>query len=190
VPFKVEGKFEGLEQLVSRLTGLKTAMKNKILRRATLKASRVVAKRAKALCPVRLTEKQQQRQIKSLKKKGIAAPTFSAAAAKNIEPAKVLKKSIIAKVKADKRGGGVIGLIGPKKGKIKIGQRIRKGKKSNVGDPIYEDASNIAHFVELGTKRSRARPFLRPALKESRSEIESIFAAEVRAGLEEAARGK
>lgn len=180
--FKVHCQIDGLKELIGRLTGLKMKMRNKILRTATTKAARLIAKKAKQKCPVRMTGGQVARQAKRLRKEGIAAPP-KIAAASNITPLKLLKKSIGQKVKTYK-SGVVVGIVGPRKGfRAEIGKRVRKGKKSNVGDPIYADPVNYAHLVELGTKHSKAQPFLRPALEESKDEIRAIFAEEIRAGL-------
>lgn len=93
---------------------------------------------------------------------------------------RVLKKSLGRKLKVY-RNGTVVGIIGPRTGrKVQVGT-VRTGP--NAGQPIYEDPSNIAHLVELGTHRSRAYPFMRPALEESRGEASSAVAEAVAAEL-------
>ena len=77
---------------------------------------------------------------------------------------KGLKKSIGKKVKA--YPGGVWGGVGPRTGAqfITIDAQGRK----NV-------PANYAHLVEFGTIRTRAQPFLRPALDKKRGQANQIL---------------
>lgn len=49
--FTIRGRIEGLEQTIQRLDGLKKSVRNRILKKATRQAARVVLKAAKAKCP-------------------------------------------------------------------------------------------------------------------------------------------
>lgn len=167
--FRAKAEVEGLRELVLALDHLKNAVRNRILRKAVGDGARIIAKAAKQKAPVR----------------------SKADAPSNITPLKLLKKSIGSKVKVYRNSGKVVGIVGPRTGfKTQIGSRVRKGKKSKPGDPIYENPTNVAHLLELGTKRSRARPFLRPALDQSKEQVKTAMAAAIKAGIEkEAVKG-
>lgn len=63
---------------------------------------------------------------------------------------------------------------------------ITKGKvvegKILVG-PSQLSPGYRAHFVEFGTSKMPARPFMRPAFEQEKSTIEKIMADEIRKGL-------
>lgn len=156
---------------MARLSGLKMGRRNAILRTAATKASRLVAKTAKAkLAGIR----------KAQKKQGMVRTGL-------------LQKSIGAKVKAFS-SGVVVGIVGPRKGfKQQVGVRTKGGTKSKKGDPVYHDPAHIAHLVELGHGGPRpapAYPFLRPAFEENRDRIKEIYIDEINAGMRKlAAKG-
>jgi len=166
MPFQVEAKMQGVDELIQRLEGLKQTTRGTILRSAVTKSSRVVLKRAKARAPRGLTG--------------------------------LLKRSLAFKVVTYK-SGVTVGIIGPDKGyrlkkspvagvkkKVKVLTKLGQKYKDLEQNPVY-----YAHLVELGTKRTTAKPFLRPALEESKAEIRAIFAEEIQKGLEKiAVRGK
>ncbi len=96
----------------------------------------------------------------------------------------LLRKSLGRKVKVYRNSGVVVGIIGPRTGfKIQVGVRIR-GK--NAGKPIYANPTQYAHLVELGTRRSAAKPFLKPAFEGSREKCLAEMAAAVNAAIEKA----
>lgn len=80
-----------------------------------------------------------------------------------------LKDSLIAKVSF-------------RKGMVKV-DIITKGAKDketlNQGDQFY------AAFVELGTSKQPPRPFLRPALKDSESQVKNLIIESLREGIAE-----
>jgi HK97 gp10 family phage protein len=64
---------------------------------------------------------------------------------------------------------------------------VRKGPRAEL-DVGPERGAWYAHFVELGTRRSRARPFLRPALRARKGDVLRRFGARLRQHLERMAR--
>jgi HK97 gp10 family phage protein len=80
-----------------------------------------------------------------------------------------LQKSIRIKVRNYKGKAVWVSVIGPKSDfKRNKGKRKRGEKK---GTPITHRPSNYARLVEKGTKRAKARPFLKPALQQTRSQF-------------------
>lgn len=57
-----------------------------------------------------------------------------------------------------------------------------KDNKIQVG-PSQQGPAFRAHFLEFGTSRMSAQPFMAPALESSKSKIEQIMAQEIRKGL-------
>jgi HK97 gp10 family phage protein len=69
---------------------------------------------------------------------------------------------------------------------VKLGEVTTRTAEAVVG-PTKK--AWYAHFVELGTSRMAAIPFLRPAYSAKRKEAQAIFAAEMRRRIEGVARG-
>lgn len=155
---KLNYKMEGLESVLRALRAAKKSIKH--LRRGMLKATRVIAKKAK----------------ENAKKLNTS---------KGHESHRLLWKSIGAKV--TNNGETVIGLVGPRYGFAKkVGVRKRGGKKSNVGDAIIEDPVRFAHAVEFGhggPHPAPAHPFMRPAYEQCKEEAQRIIANELAIGL-------
>lgn len=61
--------------------------------------------------------------------------------------------------------------------------RARIGLKYTKKGP--QDPGVYGLFVEFGTKKMPAKPYMRPAYDEARKEAESVFTAELRAGVPE-----
>lgn len=59
--------------------------------------------------------------------------------------------------------------------KKSIRYKVSKGKKMSVQVIAGSKAAYYARFVEFGTSKMLARPFLRPALESSKMEIEAAF---------------
>lgn len=121
-----------------------------------------------------------QRVRKKALRKGVSAATgviLRRAKDKVRVRSKTLKKSLGRKVKVF-RGGAVVGIVGPRTGfKTQVGV-VKSGPKA--GQPIYENPTQIAHLVEKGTHRSRAFPFMAPALEESKADAAAATADAVR----------
>lgn len=66
------------------------------------------------------------------------------------------------------------------RGRARIG--LKYGKKGSQDPGVY------GLFVEFGTKNMAAQPYMRPAYDEAKQEAESVFTAEIRAGVLELAK--
>lgn len=97
-----------------------------------------------------------------------AKPILAAARTKCPVDTGELKKSI--KIRAMKRRKNSFGVL--------IGTAL----KWFVGDAFY------GAFVEFGTSKMSARPFMRPAFDEKKGEAEQILVQEIREGLSEAVK--
>lgn len=63
-------------------------------------------------------------------------------------------------------------------GRSRVGLKYDKKAKKGTEDPgVY------GLFVEFGTKKMAAHPYMRPAYDEAKKEAESVFTAEIRAGV-------
>lgn len=108
-----------------------------------------------------------------------AKPVLTAAKsnAKSSEDSGLLIKSLGVNVRKGRSGatkGIYTARIGPRKGfRQVVGIRL-SGK--NAGKPIYKNPVKYAHLVELGTSHSAAKPFIRPAVESSKSEVLSEIA--------------
>ncbi len=67
---------------------------------------------------------------------------------------------------------------------VVVGLRIGKGRGAIDGDP----PSRRWHFVEFGTAKIAAHPFLRPALDRNATKVLQLLNAEVKAALDRAIR--
>lgn len=92
----------------------------------------------------------------------------------------LLKKSLGKKVKVYSSGVGVA-IIGPRAG---FRQQVirRKGKWAPAPPPPagYANPTKYTHLAELGTYRTRAMPFLRPAAQGKSGEAQAAMANAVR----------
>jgi len=70
-------------------------------------------------------------------------------------------------------------------GKLKSGiqQRVHVGAGSADALIGFDRKQFYGRFIELGTSKMSARPFLRPALDESQSKIEQAFIAAIERGI-------
>lgn len=68
----------------------------------------------------------------------------------------------------------------------KLKESIVRGDVEN-GSVLIGPAKNVvdwrAHFVEFGTSKARAKPFMGPAFQSSKAEIQRILANELRRGM-------
>lgn len=156
MPFKVTAKIENrsLLRTLRKLHHLVDEIRNKALRRGAKRGASIILAAAKSMAPVELG-------------------TDSLARAR----AGLLRRSLGTKIKVYP-SGRVVAIIGVRRGMKKaIGRRVR-GK--NKGAIVYYDPAKTAHLVELGTSRSRARPFLRPALDATRGGVVDGMIREIR----------
>jgi len=91
------------------------------------------------------------------------------------EQEKLLKKAVGKRTKNLGRGSAIFAVAG-----IKGGYMLRK-----LGLP-----SNSAHLVEFGTRRSSPQPFIRPAIKNLRSQSVQVYTKELSAWIIKNAKKK
>ena len=97
-----------------------------------------------------------------------------------------LKKSLGYRIKVYRDTGVVIGVVGPRRGyRISVGVRSRG---PNKGKPVFINPVNYAHLVELGTRRTAAQPFLRPAVQGGIQDLLSMLRFGIERAIEEVAR--
>lgn len=145
----------GAAPLLSKFTDLPEKLQKKYGRRGVAKAARVLVKAAKALAPVR---------------------------------SGLLKKSLGFRPRTYKHT--VLAVIGPRKEtKASAAKRIKAGKalryRGVVGGKIHIPAK-IAHLVEGGhggPHPAPPHPFVKPAMDANMAAMNTIIAAELRAGL-------
>jgi HK97 gp10 family phage protein len=109
-------------------------------------------------------------------------PILAAARAKVPVDTGNLKKSLGVSVHAN-RAGWISARVGPRKGfkgKSKTGrkrERAAKGKRGTFQENKLADAQEISWYVETGTPRSAARPFIRPAIDSAAGAVLEAMAA-------------
>lgn len=81
------------------------------------------------------------------------------------------------KVKTYRRSGTVWGAVG-----------TAKGFKRMLPDGTFQNPSNYDHLVELGTRRSAAKPYLYPALRHEKPKALAILGKKIHMGIEREAR--
>ncbi len=94
-----------------------------------------------------------------------------------------LKKSLNFVVRSYAQGGETkkaVGIVGPEKDfKVKIPDRVTGGPKRGKGrGKRAHIPQNYSHLVELGTRRSKAKPFLEPARLGNEKAVLTIFSQE------------
>jgi HK97 gp10 family phage protein len=158
-------RLEGLQEAFAALEGLKRGLRNRILRLALNEATAPMLKAAK------------DRAVKG---------KWSGSG--------LLKKSIGRRTKTYRRSGSVIVIIGPRvegfrkqhtykpehifrefggKGGVSRTRRIKKPRPDQLR--VMRNPVHYAHFVERGTYKRAAKPFLRPAFTATKSQAEAIF---------------
>lgn len=145
----------GLEQIQSKLTRVSDNVRKKYLRRALYAGAVVIRDEARREVPVRYG---------ALKKQIVAKSSAPDPRAKEVVASVGVARGkfrVSSKVVKKKLAGGLI----ESKTKYSL-KRIEKGKGDDVVSP-----RRYAHLVELGTKRTRAKPFLRPAAEGKKAEV-------------------
>ena len=113
-----------------------------------------------------------------------------------------LRKAAKPTLEQAKQNLQAIRVTGERTDRIRTGMKIRalKRKKGRLGvmvmTPTRQElgidetaASSIPAHIELGTRNSPARPFLRSALKATRQEVFAILRRDIQAGIERVSRG-
>lgn len=161
---KIAVKVEGQEAILKRLENVQSAVRNKLLRRAVNAATLAPYKAAKA-------------NAKTVSNQA-AANDLVAQANKSTG---TLAKSMGRKVKIYRQSGAAVGIVGPRKGFART-VRLKTGRE------VYMDPVKYAHLVEFGTRRSRAKPVMRPAWDSTKVESGQAMTAILKDGIEEAAK--
>jgi HK97 gp10 family phage protein len=92
-----------------------------------------------------------------------------------------LAKSIGIKVKV--YGDSAVAIVGPRsKWNKVVGVRTRGKHK---GEPINYRPSYTAHLVEKGTKRSKQKPFLKPAMSSTESRYMQMVSEAIAQGIQD-----
>lgn len=89
-----------------------------------------------------------------------------------------LKKSIRIKIRQYKASQVWASVVGPKSDFKKNKGKVKRGPKKGIA--IAHRPSNYARLVEQGTKRSKARPFLKPALDQTRNQFQQVLIASIK----------
>jgi len=128
------------------------------------------------------TPKLQKKGLTQALRKG-ARPVVKSARAKVPVDTGALKKAIIARTntKMGKRNGGAVVQIGIRGGAKEYVNDSRNRRMGRVGES-YEQGGNQFYFrfLEFGTSKMAARPFLTPALAENAQKTTDIVTAELR----------
>jgi len=145
------------------------------------------------------TPKLQRKGLTQALRKGMR-PVVRAARAKAPVDTGALKKAIVARVntKMGRRVGGAVVQVGIRGGAKEYvdssrnrARVIKRGKHKGIFVPgrvgeSYEQGGNQFYFrfLEFGTSKLPARPFLRPALAENAQKTTDIVTAELRKAIE------
>lgn len=120
------------------------------------------------------------------------------------DPTGTLKRSIGFRVVRNKKTGAFIGIVGPRRGVVGFARSTRfatkakrRPKPATAEDQLLRViegrrkkravkrvATRYAHLVEKGTRRSRAFPFLRPAIDKTKGAVTVIISSTLRSALE------
>jgi HK97 gp10 family phage protein len=158
---RVQIKTEGFKELVSSLRALEDELRTKILGTATLQAAKVVQEDAKRRAPV-LQKPDRRRRAGTLRD----AIKTGRMRDRNIDgaAARVYVRMLSGKKVSEFKG------------------RTGRSSTENPDDPFY------ARFVEYGTSKIRAKPFLRPAFESQRGAAIDKMRSSTKMGLQNAAR--
>lgn len=141
----ISAKLEGIDELKRALAGAAKSIRTKAVRSAMRKAGAVITKAARQAAPV------------------LSAPT------KNRKPGTVKKAIVTRNSKFARQAGdeGVFISVRPLRGaRQKV---LGKAGAKNPNDPYYW------RFLEFGTKKMAARPFLSPAADSKGNEAVQVF---------------
>lgn len=163
---KFDVQLNGLDGVLERLKTLTPKLQRRVLRSAA----------RKAMLPVRDDARERAMQLDD--------PQTAESIAKNI--------TIQVSTRRSRQVGGVVmrvGVLGGARQYANTRQNVRKrragktyrtlGSKTNPGGDTW-----YWRFIELGTSRQRAQPFLRPALETRAQQVTDILATEVSQGID------
>jgi len=158
-------------QVIQNLRRLESKIERKIVRKAI----------AKGLKPIVKLAKQNARE-----KTGLLRSAIKSKVTKMVS-GKVYVDPMVFAVKNSNTGGKFkeVKIRGPMRG-MKYRDLI-KGLEKHGGATEVIKPAKYAHLLEFGTKHARARPFMRPALQQSRASALSEIENEARKGIAEEA---
>jgi HK97 gp10 family phage protein len=146
----VRVRLEGVDQLRAALKDAAQTIRTRAVRGALRKAALVIRNAAKARAPVLQ----------------VATPRRKAGTVRNrisVRPSKFARQA---------GNEGVFVGVKPLRGKVDL-RRFGKAGANNPNDPFYW------RFLEFGTRKMRARPFLGPAASQRGGEAVQVFMREV-----------
>ncbi len=86
----------------------------------------------------------------------------------------LLKRNIVVKKFRDQGPGNVRYGIGLVSSKAVYSNNKTNRRKGRVGQSYYQDKAFYGHMVEFGTRKMKARPFLRPAFESQKEKAVDI----------------
>lgn len=174
-------KVEGLRELGERMRGLSEAVNKKIARAATAAAAGVIKKAAQQKVPVDT----------GTLKKGIVVKRIPPGESGRTSMHMVTVSTREMRKYAAKSRAAIVELQGPiaprmVNGKLVTARKLlgRKDSYESFGDLFY------AHFIEFGTVKMSARPFMRPAFDQNKERAVEVMKATLARGIERAAKAK
>jgi HK97 gp10 family phage protein len=155
VPDEIELKLEGVDELLAALRGMPQKLRNRAIRAALRKAARVISVDAKSRTPVMLAPVPFRR------------------------PGTVKRRISVRNSKFARQAGdeGVFVGVKPLRGRADT-RRYGKASSRNPNDPFYW------RFLEFGTRKMTARPFLGPAANAKGNEAIRSFLRESLSAIE------
>ena len=118
-----------------------------------------------------LLKKAIQRRVLRKAVTAASKPVLAAAKAKAPRETDLLLKSLGRKTKTYRSSGVAVAIVGPREG---FGREVEVNGEVQIQDPIF-----YAHLVELGTFRTSAQPFMRPAFESTKEQAKSITAKKI-----------
>lgn len=188
--FKIKATVE-IDDTMRRLSTLQKSVQKRVAKKAASKAAQAMARHAKSLVPKRVTFKRvrvevggKKKVVRSYAKRFQLAVTTSGVTTNLSYSGGQLKNSIGWKVNFYRKSKVAVAIVGPRDGfREQIGV-VTRGK--NKGKPVFVNPSKYAHLVELGTRGSKAKPFLQPAAEIGARMSAATLRAEVARAIDEA----
>lgn len=174
---------DGIGELTKALAELTPKLEKKVLRQAMRKAAKPILAQAKANAPVgQITVDTQRLVFRALqfgKLIGATAKQSSKARARIIKHEETQLKKSGSRYPGQLRDSLKVRAMKSKKGRIGVVVQTREGDYK--GDTFY------GAFVEYGTSKMAAQPYMRPAFDTKAGEAERIIADELKAGIDKLA---
>lgn len=149
----VEVKLRGLDDLSRQISALKADLRRKVVKGALRDAAAPIRRAAKAAAPV------------------LAQPTKTRVPGVVRDNVRVFAS----KLRRAARGEiGVYATVAVAPGKRKVLKRVRRLRRAGMAVVVRNDPFYF-RFLEMGTKKMRARPFLGPAFQAHRQAALAIF---------------